>query len=456
MKKMKERRKLNEILTLDVGLFRHMDNPVWLNRYEPFDMDLEFITSYGEKLASPLVEYFAKDCELTEDSVKKLANMIYRKYKENWERKYAILDIQYEIIDNYNMKETETLDRDTLEKSIRELVTKNKESTQQLNDLMEILTNDLTNTNTKTGSDKVKGNVNDTSTINQTEATNGSNVGTSTETLSFIDRKDTETRNLSKNGSNINTINGSKTDELSFIDRKDTTSGREKVDGTDHDIGTSSGTDKTNSTRNGKDSVFAFNSAYSNPATENNNTEEMTNAKNMNTENTKTINTETVTSGDLTKTGTERHTLKDNTTEDLKTSETESGTVTSGKTGQEKNVRSDDFTTSDNKSINGTNTSKGETSSETTYNTTDTTTNKGTSKTANTGTVDTKVEGSEDTSESGNITGSVNETRTVERRGNIGVTTTTQLLQEHLNFWKYNFLEDVYNDVAGMLTLNIW
>lgn len=453
---MTERKKLNEILPLNLGLFSHMENPVWKPRYQSFDMDLEFITTYGERLASPLATHFARNGEMTESEVKQLANMIYRKYKDNWERRYAVLDLQYQIAENYNMIESEATDRDTLEQTIRELMRTNNESTKQLNDLMQILENDLTNKNIKTGTDSVKTDINDTTSTNQTETVTGTNIGTSTETQSFIDRKDTETRNLSKTGTNNDTISGSKTDELSFVNRKDTTSGSEKVVGTESDSGTSSGTDRTNTSRNGEDKVYAFNSTGPTPSNENNNLEDTTVTRNNTAENTKTTDSTTTTNGELTKTGTERHILTDTTTNTSETSESDKGTVETTKTGQEKNVRSDDFQTTDNKSINGTNISEGSQKTDTTYNTTETNTSTGTSTTSNKGSVETTLTGSEDVNETGNVTGSVKETRTLERRGNIGVTTTTALIKEHLELWEYNFLDSVYKDVASMLTLQIW
>lgn len=498
--------KLNEVIPLEIGIFSNMDSPVWEGRYNSFDMDLEFLTTYGERSVSPLVCYFAKDGTLTTESAKKLAGMIYRKYEENWKRKYAVLDAQYNIIDNYNMVETENIGRDTLEKSIRELMNTNSETSTQLNDLMQLLENDLKNTRIKTGTESLEGNSSQTDNINQTETTTGNTSGTSTDTQEYIDRKDVESRNLTKTGTQTDEVKGTKTDDLTFLnrkditssdqstdlsrsdslsfkDRRDTTSTEQTTNGTENEGGTVTIKDngETNRTQNtnaygfggasnrGLDAVPVDNST-GNETSSSNKTEDRDITRTSNNTSSATSNltksgTEThnisengTTSENVetTKTGSEKHTVTEDTTTTVTSSETDTGSIENQKIGKEQLTKTEESETSNSTTTSANNTSSGDTSSTTTYDTTDTETNTGTSTTKNTGKIENQKTGSITESTTDNVTGNVTETRELTRAGNIGVTTTTQLLREHVEFWSFNFLNEVYKDVADMLTLKIY
>lgn len=43
-----------------------------------------------------------------------------------------------------------------------------------------------------------------------------------------------------------------------------------------------------------------------------------------------------------------------------------------------------------------------------------------------------------------------------QRSGNIGVTTSQQMIQSEIELWNWNFLDDVFKDVASVLTLSIY
>lgn len=46
--------------------------------------------------------------------------------------------------------------------------------------------------------------------------------------------------------------------------------------------------------------------------------------------------------------------------------------------------------------------------------------------------------------------------RTLERSGNIGVTTSQQMIESERDLWKWNFYESVFNDIDSVLTLKIY
>lgn len=47
-------------------------------------------------------------------------------------------------------------------------------------------------------------------------------------------------------------------------------------------------------------------------------------------------------------------------------------------------------------------------------------------------------------------------TRTLERSGNIGVTTSQQMAQSEIELWKWNFYDDVMSDIDSILTLAVY
>lgn len=47
-------------------------------------------------------------------------------------------------------------------------------------------------------------------------------------------------------------------------------------------------------------------------------------------------------------------------------------------------------------------------------------------------------------------------TRTLTRSGNIGVTTSQQMMQSEIELWKWNFIEQMFADIDNLLTLKIY
>lgn len=47
-------------------------------------------------------------------------------------------------------------------------------------------------------------------------------------------------------------------------------------------------------------------------------------------------------------------------------------------------------------------------------------------------------------------------TRTLERSGNIGVTTSQQMAQSEIELWRWNFYDDVMSDIDSILTLSVY
>ena len=47
-------------------------------------------------------------------------------------------------------------------------------------------------------------------------------------------------------------------------------------------------------------------------------------------------------------------------------------------------------------------------------------------------------------------------TRNYRKHGNIGVMTNVQLLRDDVDFWKWDFISQIFEDVANFLTLSVY
>lgn len=441
---------------MEVGLFEHIDNPLWKDRYEAMDLDIELITRFGEKPISPFLKYFLKDGEIDEASAKKMMNLIYRKFKDSWERKYAVLDVQYQIIDNYNMTETEQLDRDVIENNIRDILRTNKEAATQINDLMETIDAMNKNINQKSGADTTKGTVSN----NETGTTKGSETNkvdkTATDTLSFIDRKDASQEIVESDARGTSKVDDAKSDELSFIGRRDSTTDQTETK-LDESVSNANEVDNT-STKNSEDkeSTYGFDSTSAVPSNERDGLETVTDARlekgSASTLSTNKVNGEVKTVKD----GREINTITGSTNTDSTEKTTVDKTNNLTKTGSERNNISEDTTTTGQSEVTNSSELSGSTNDTITYNSKVEDNGEANTSKSNTGKVTNNS--NTDETESGSINNTVDhkELRSLTRSGNIGVTTTTDLLQQHIEFWNYSFLEDVYRDILSMISLKIY
>jgi len=452
--------KLNEVLDLQTGLFEHIVQPIWADRYESFDMDYEFLANHAEKVISRYTEMSLDSTtqRLTSSGSSKLINMIYRKYKEQWERKYEVLNAQYVIVDNYNLRESEDVDRTHLENIVNEMRREGTATTKVLNELTKLITD------TRNSTQDTTGNVNSQETtednLRKTDSQEGRNITTETgdNTLSFEGRKDTETRNLTDAKTLALKDTDKSTNVLDFVDRKDATTNTQNNTGT---VGTEQDqtvidttTDTTTTTKN----QFGFETAGINGVPVEKDDGKLIRGGNIETTGTgKTTNNLTSTdNGSTTKTGKEQTTIESTLDKTGTDTTINTGSVESGKTGSERNAVN--LTTTLEAGI--TNTTKNEGTVTTDVNSDNTIkvvdSIDGTSNITDNGSVDTTQNNSETDNGNTETTGNSNEKRILTRTGNIGVTTTTQLLQEHIDFWEYSFLEDIYKDVEKMLCLHVY
>lgn len=76
-------------------------------------MGLAYVLRHsGQKQASSLVEEFTENGELTETGKQTIGGIITEMFKDNWDKKWAVLQAEYEPLENYRMTE-EGSDTDT-------------------------------------------------------------------------------------------------------------------------------------------------------------------------------------------------------------------------------------------------------------------------------------------------------------------------------------------------------
>ena len=100
----------------DGGLFTKLNllDVPWSNDVDAVTLDLDYFYNLsGQKNVSPLVRRFLNGTDKITDAQKtSLANVIYKMYIKNWNKEYAVLDLEYDPISNYDSHESETIERE--------------------------------------------------------------------------------------------------------------------------------------------------------------------------------------------------------------------------------------------------------------------------------------------------------------------------------------------------------
>ena len=201
------------------------------------ELDLEYHGNIsGDKFISPLVRKIKSGDTLTTAEMKSLAGVIYTLYKDNWEKEWETMNLQYNPIENYNM----------LEKMSDDITTDDYGRTHTRTD---------NTTHAKTGTETESRNITDRNTPNVTELTtpnltdtsnnavygfnssNASPTGTST-------NAQTGTNTVTRSGTDTTTHTGSDTMTYNTTDRNTGTV-------TDADTGTDTHTHNYTLTRSG-------------------------------------------------------------------------------------------------------------------------------------------------------------------------------------------------------------
>lgn len=453
------------------GLFEHIPSPLWQDRYHSDDMTLEFLSKHGNKPISNIVKTVnPTGGELTEQQVTKLINLIYRKHQEQWARTYEALDSVYKILDNYNMVETEQVDRDQLESRLQDILNTTSLTNHQKDELIENFKRTDNLTHRKTGKDTETGRNTSKNTATDKQNNTSTRTDNTTATETYVNRKDLETRNLIKFGDGKDLGRENKSQDQYFVGREDVRQSNRNDNTTNK--GNTTGRDETSTGIDGtKTSYYNGNGGDgSPPGGSGTGTNGGFVATNMETDNSDEVRV-TSTRGDATNTVDQRttdyETLAKNgsevtdetnyTTMDKNYSDTDKGTVSNEKLGSEVQTNTGTVKTAD--TIDGTKVDDRTDTidQDTIYNTTDIDTGTVENNNTRTNTQDGTESGNNTTTDDTQTTSNMTEERTLTRSGNIGVTTSVQMMREHINFWvSFSFLDIVYQDTAKMLTLPIY
>lgn len=111
---MAKRKKIADLIPgsfTGTGLFSAMINPIWCKDFDPKELDIYFISNYGEKWAAPYLMHISDGDILTNEKISEVANTIYSIYKGQWEHLYNAYKAEYNPIHNTDATEIEKINK---------------------------------------------------------------------------------------------------------------------------------------------------------------------------------------------------------------------------------------------------------------------------------------------------------------------------------------------------------
>ena len=436
---MKKAQKIKQIIPMTNGIFSHM-NYEFRAEVTKVGMDIMFGTSYGERNPSPVVEGIQNEYgeQMGDGELNSLAALILQMYKPKWDKLGRIYDIEYDPIHNYLDEWEDTSDEERSE-SLEGESSRTDTFGKTVTDVLDSDVDRTLSESSQRDFDKTR-----TDNLSELETRNLATADTRTDNLNestYYGKTDLRTDNLSENRTYGKT--DTRTDNLSeTVTYGKTDTRTDNLASTDDSTVTKTGSGTENN------SIFGFNS---------------TTAVNSDSTSTSDTNTETV-DRDTTSTGT--------------VTNVGSGSDTKANTGTSANVESG----SDGKTNTGTvtNSEGGSDRKENTGTQSSSGTNTGTVTIANTGTqaelgnddLSRSVTEGVDKDETRTITnggsdrragttseektGTSNRERSGRHFGNIGNLTSQKQILEEINLWRWNYMQEILNDVKEFCTLPVY
>lgn len=147
------------------GIFSELSKLEVPWKINSIDLDLEYFGNRsGDKIISPLVSKLLVDDKLNDDSISRLASVLFSLNNNNWTRLYSALQEEYKALQNYNGDETRTVTvSDTGTNTVSHTGTDSSSSTGSYS-------------NTKTGSESLESSGNDSLTKTGTVGNESSNL----------------------------------------------------------------------------------------------------------------------------------------------------------------------------------------------------------------------------------------------------------------------------------------
>ena len=92
------------------GIFSAFNNPIWVYDFDAEALDIQFITTYGDRLAAPYLTHFDGEGGISDDDLQAIAAHIYAIHKWQWEHLYKAMVEEYNPLHNVDAHEIETND----------------------------------------------------------------------------------------------------------------------------------------------------------------------------------------------------------------------------------------------------------------------------------------------------------------------------------------------------------
>lgn len=415
-------RKVNPVLVKDLfplvdGLFSQIDFIFW--DFDSDELDIQLLSRCGYRRVAPIVSLIRgvapRNQQLTQEQLGQIGTLLLKTYGPKWLRQSQLNWLEYDVLKNYVDEYHEVLkDDDSTEQSkLANKVDREFDSTKLASSTGSNVTQNATNTN-------------------ETESTRLDNF------LSEFSRSSsdstTRTDNLTETKIEAEDTDSTRTDSLT--DAR-TYSGNESNahQGGDYTEGVSRQLSMSG-TQSGSSGVYGFNSSASVPDADSSNT-------NSGTEN------ETISK---TFTGTKTDVITKGGTDSVNHTGTQTNVIGVDKSSTKNNIGTQTIAETISVSDSTTNTD----------NQTNTTTSEGTSNTTNeslqnaVSNSDTQRGSTSQLDESAIISRALNRARSYSHKGNIGNFTPQQLIKQEIELWRWNFIDEVLNDVKDFISLPIY
>lgn len=111
---MGNRKSLGELIPTaytGAGIFSAINNPIWAYDFDPIQLDIFFISNYGERWASPYLMHISDGEILSSAKISQIANTIYSMYRSQWEHLYKSYSAEYNPLHNTDATEVETINK---------------------------------------------------------------------------------------------------------------------------------------------------------------------------------------------------------------------------------------------------------------------------------------------------------------------------------------------------------
>lgn len=404
----KELPRIKNLIPLTNGIFSHM-NYTFREEVTKANLDIQFVANNGLRNISPVVESIDDGDGTVFDNTKlnTLAALILETYKPKWDKLGEIYDIQYDPIHNY-LDEWEEND-----------------------DVAGSLSDNRIRTDTFTHGKIVTEDISRNDIGSQSSTRTEDNSRTRTDNLTELETRDLDSTNTMTDNLSEQTTYG-KTDTRTDNLTQQTSYGRTdtRTDNLKHEI---KGSETTTPNLTNSNSVYPFNSASALPT----DTATQTGTQTLSFSNRENDDTGTQThalsgSDTITNTGTQQNVNSGSdvtaNTGTRTTVNDEGGTVTTANTGTQTLVDDNEervsSSTSNSRSVHDV---TGYTGSDTS---------------------------NESTSKSRTTTNDID--KTGRHFGNIGNLTSQKQILEEINLWRWNYVNEILNDVKEFTTLPVY